>query len=690
MYVINFIILCYIIIVNENLKLLMQDNKKFKLVSVLLSGPFDKAFSYKINIFSYEVGKIIIAPFRNQKLLGIILDEDPDLIDDEKVKEVDCSIKLPPLSKIYIEFINFFGKWNCIKRGLVLKQIFNPHDKNSIKKVDDLKIFEFYKMPEIKTSSQINLNDNQKTVSKKIIKNFTQKTSRTFLLHGIAGSGKTETYFEAINHCIKNKKQVLILLPEIGLTSEWENRFEKRFGIVPDKWHSGIKKSVKKRIWARTILKKDLIIVGARSALFLPLSNLGLIIIDEEHDSSFKQEEGQRYHARDMSIYLSSKAGVPAILASATPSIESLHNVFNKKYVLLSLPSRATGAQMPDVQIIDMKDNQPLSGNWISEPMVNELKRRYENKEQAMIFLNRRGYSNLTICRTCGHRMSCKNCNSWLIEHRKTNKYLCHHCGYKKPLSDKCENCSSHDLVSCGPGIEKISDEIKNIFPNSIIENLSSDMFSNLENFNSIIKNIVDGKVNFIIGTQILAKGYDFPKLNYVGIIDGDVGVYGGDLRASEKCFQLLKQVSGRAGRHLKNKKGLVQIQTYNPQNPILKTIRDMDENKFYLEEISYRKDAAMPPFSRLISIIISSKSENLLHDVCYNLLEKFPRYKDIKILGPAPAPLSFLRGRYRNRFLIKSPKNTFSQDIVKNWIENTKIPKQIRISIDVDPYTFS
>ena len=668
----------------------MQDNKKFKLVSVLLSGPFDKVFSYKINISSYEVGKIIIAPFRNQKLLGIILDEDPELIDDEKVKEVDCSIKLPSLSKINIEFINFFGKWNCIKRGLVLKQIFNPHDKNSIKKVEDLKIYDFYKMPEIKTCTQINLNDNQKSVSKKIIKNFTQKKSRTFLLHGIAGSGKTETYFEAINFCIKNKKQVLILLPEIGLTSEWENRFEKRFGILPDKWHSGIKKSVKKRIWARTILKKDLIIVGARSALFLPLSNLGLIIIDEEHDSSFKQEEGQRYHARDMSIYLSSKAGVPAILASATPSIESLHNVFNKKYVHLSLPSRATGAQLPDVQIIDMKDNRPLSGNWISEPMVNELKRRYENKEQAMIFLNRRGYSNLTICRTCGHRMSCKNCNSWLIEHRKTNKYLCHHCGYKKPLSDKCENCSSHDLVSCGPGIEKISDEIKNIFPNSIIENLSSDTFSNLENFNSIIKNIVDGKVNFIIGTQILAKGYDFPKLNYVGIIDGDIGVYGGDLRASEKCFQLLKQVSGRAGRHLKNRRGLVQIQTYNPQNPILKTIKDMDENKFYLEEISYRKDAAMPPFSRLISIIISSKSENLLYDVCYNLLEKFPRYNDVKILGPAPAPLSFLRGRYRNRFLIKSPKNTFSQDIVKNWIENTQIPKQIRISIDVDPYTFS
>ncbi len=668
----------------------MQDHKKFKLVSVLLSGPFDKVFSYKINISSYEVGKIIIAPFRNQKLLGIILDEDPDIIEDEKVKEVDCSIKLPPLSKIYIEFINFFGKWNCTKRGLVLKQIFNPHDKNSIKKVEDLKIYDFYKLPEIKTCSQINLNDNQKTVSKKIIKNFTQKKSRTFLLHGIAGSGKTETYFEVINFCIKNKKQVLILLPEIGLTSEWENRFEKRFGIVPDKWHSSIKKSVKKRIWARTILKKDLIIVGARSALFLPLSNLGLIIIDEEHDSSFKQEEGQRYHARDMSIYLSSKAGIPTILASATPSIESLHNVFNKKYVHLNLPSRATGAQMPDVQIIDMKDNPPLSGNWISEPMVNELKRRYENLEQSMIFLNRRGYSNLTICRSCGHRMSCKNCNSWLIEHRKINKYLCHHCGYKKPLLDKCENCSSYDLVSCGPGIEKISEEIKNIFPNSIIENLSSDSFSNLENFNSIIKNIVDGKVNFIIGTQILAKGYDFPKLNYVGIIDGDIGVYGGDLRASEKCFQLLKQVSGRAGRHLKNRRGLVQIQTYNPQNPILQTIKDMDENKFYLEEISYRKDATMPPFCRLISIIISSKSENLLYDVCYNLLEKFPRYNNIKILGPAPAPLSFLRGRYRNRFLIKSPKDTFSQDIVKNWIENTKIPKQIRISIDVDPYTFS
>ena len=667
----------------------MRDNIKFKIVSILLSGPFDRVFSYKIKNSSYQVGKIIIAPFRHQKLLGIILDEDPELIDDEKIKEVDCSIKVPHLSKIYIDFINFFGKWNCIKRGLVLKQILSPHDKNSIKKIEDLNISDLYKIPRIKNHLKINLNDNQKTASKKIINNFSQKKTSTFLLHGIPGSGKTETYFEAINFCIKNKKQVLILLPEIGLTSEWENRFKSRFGIVPDKWHSGIKKSVKKRIWARTILKKDLIIVGARSALFLPLSNLGLIIIDEEHDSSFKQEEGQRYHARDMSIYLASRARIPVVLASATPSIESLYNASNNKYILLNLPSRATGAQMPEVQIIDMKDNPPLSGNWISEPMVNELKRRFANKEQAMIFLNRRGYSNLTICRSCGHRMSCKNCNSWLIEHRKIKKYLCHHCGYKKPLSDKCEICSSYDLVSCGPGIEKISDEIKNLFPNSKIEDLSSDTFSNLESFNSIIKNIIDGKVNFIIGTQILAKGYDFPKLNYVGIIDGDIGVYGGDLRASEKCFQLLKQVSGRAGRHLKNDKGLVQIQTYNPQNPILKTIRDMDENKFYLEEISYRKEASMPPFSRLISIIISSKSENLLNEVCFNLLEKFPKYNEVKILGPAPAPLSFLRGRYRYRFLVKSLKNTFSQDIVKNWIQNTKIPNQVRINIDVDPYTF-
>ena len=668
----------------------MQDNKKFRIVSILLSGPFDRVFSYKIEMSSYKEGKIIIAPFRNQKLLGIILNEDPELIDNEKIKDVDCSINLPALSKIYIEFINFFGKWNCIKRGLVLRQILSPHDKNSIKKIADFNVNDFNKTNIIINHSKINLNNDQKFNSKKIIANFSQKKAKIFLLHGVAGSGKTETYFEAIDFCIKNKKQVLILLPEIGLTTEWENRFKNRFSIVPDKWHSGIKKSVKKRIWARTILKKDLIIVGARSALFLPLSNLGLIIVDEEHDSSFKQEEGQRYHARDMSIYLASKKNIPIILASATPSIESLYNASINKYVHLNLPSRATGSSMPEVNIIDMKDNPPLSRNWISEPMVNELKRRYENKEQVMIFLNRRGYSNLTICRSCGYRISCKNCHSWLVEHRKTNNYLCHHCGYKKPLSNKCENCSASNLVSCGPGIEKIRDEIKNLFPSAYIEDLSSDRFSNFENFNSIIQNIINGKVDFIIGTQILAKGYDFPNLNYVGIIDGDIGTYGGDLRASEKCFQLLKQVSGRAGRHLKNRKGLVQIQTYNPQNPILKTLKEMDEENFYLEEISYRKEAFMPPFSRLISIIISSKSKNLLHDVSYKLLETFPKYNGIRILGPAPAPLSFLRGRYRNRFLIKSQKKAFVQDIVKSWIENTKIPKQVRISIDVDPYTFS
>ena len=668
----------------------MSDSKKFKLISVLLSGPFDRAFSYKIKISSYQVGKIIIAPFRSQKLLGIILAEEPEIIDDQKIKQVDCSIVLPPLTKTYLEFINFFSKWNCISKGLVLKNILGPHDKNSIKKVENLKTYDSNQMSKIKVISKILLNHDQRFASEKINKNFYQKKANIFLLHGVAGSGKTETYFESIDFCIKNKKQVLILLPEIGLTSEWESRFKDRFETSPDKWHSGINKSVKKSIWARSVFKKDLIVVGARSALFLPFSNLGLIVVDEEHDSSFKQEEGQRYHARDMSIYLGSKSNIPVILASATPSIESLYNSSNNKYIHLNLSSRATGAQMPEVQIIDMKDNPTLSGNWISEPMVNELKMRYKNKEQSMIFLNRRGYSNLTICRSCGHKMNCKNCNSWLVEHRSKKVYLCHHCGYKKPSFSKCQNCDSSNLVSCGPGIEKISDEIKKLFPNSHIENLSSDTFSNIDNFNLIVKNIIKGKVDFIIGTQILAKGYDFPKLNYVGIVDGDIGVYGGDLRASEKCFQLLKQVSGRAGRHLKDRKGLVQIQTYNPQNPILKTIRDKDENKFYQEEISYRKNALMPPFSRLISIIISSKSESLLHDVCYNLLENFPKYDEVKILGPAPAPLNFLRGRYRNRFLIKSQKNIFIQDIVKSWIQNSKVSKQVRVSIDVDPYTFS
>ena len=669
----------------------MKNLKKLQIVSVLLLGPYNKTFDYIADESKpTKVGQIVLVPFGKQELLGIIFEDSKENIQIDKLKKIKSFISLPLFSNYHIDFIKFFANWNCTYQGNVLKMIISPFEKSSIQNLNR-KNYKPIEEKKIKLDEKTNfkkLNFNQKNASKDILKSF-NANSKCFLLDGVAGSGKTETYFEGVNYCIKNNKQVLILLPEIGLTSDWKLRFEKTFGFKPLVWHSGITKSRKKKIWLSTLYNKKLVLVGARSALFLPFNNLGLIVVDEEHDLSFKQEEGIRYHARDMAIYLASKINIPIILSSATPSIETMFNAKTKKFSTLNLPARATGSALPEIQIIDLKKNPPLKGNWLSDIMLKELNRRFVNKEQSLIFLNRRGYSPLTLCKNCGHRVHCKNCNAWLVEHRKDNNYLCHHCGFKRKVSQNCENCNDGQMVSCGPGIEKISEEVKNNFPNSIIESFSSDTVNNINEFNESLKKIKDGKVDFIIGTQIIAKGYDLPNLNFVGIVDGDIGIYGGDLRSSEKCFQLLTQVSGRAGRHIKNKRGLVHLQTYNPENLVLNTIKEMDKEKFYEEELSYRKKASMPPFFRLISIIISSKYEKILNEFSLTFHEKAPNYEEVDILGPAPAPLHYIRGRYRNRFLIRSNKKIDLQNIVRNWVSRIQIPSSIRLSIDVDPYNF-
>ena len=670
----------------------MEKPYRNEIVSVLLSGPYNKTFDYIISEnTSLKIGQIVLVPFGRQESLGIIIGKEKDNLPENKLKKIKSIINLPIICNFYIDFINFFANWNCADKGSVLKMILSPFDKQSLKNIDrkNYKIIDEGLCNLKKENNIKQLNYNQKMAYKKVIQNLKKVVSKTFLLDGVAGSGKTETYFEAVKDCIKNNKQVLILLPEIGLTLDWELRFFDRFGFKPLVWHSGITKSKKKKIWLSALNKRKMVLVGARSALFVPMSNLGLIVIDEEHDISFKQEEGIRYHARDMAIYLASKCNASIILSSATPSIESLYNVKIKKYLSLALPKRATGSDLPEIRIINLKKDPPKKGNWLSEVMLKELTERYNNKEQSLLFLNRRGYSPLTLCKDCGFRIQCNNCNAWLVEHKKKEVYLCHHCGFRKKITHICEKCYSSDLVSCGPGIEKINEEIKKSFPNATIENISSDNINNLDHFKEVLKKIIEGKVQFIIGTQILSKGYDLPKLNFVGIVDADIGIYGGDLRSSEKCFQLLTQVSGRAGRHIKNKKGLVYLQTYNPDNSVINTIKDMDRKRFLEEELIFRKSASMPPFKRLISIIISSKSEKELNNFCFYMLGTWAKYKNVEILGPAPAPLNYIRGRFRNRFLIRSEKNVNIQNIVRKWIDLIKKPKSLRISVDVDPYNF-
>ncbi len=665
-----------------------------KIISVLPSGPFNKSFDYLVpNFVKIKIGQIVIIPFGTREILGIVIGFHGSELPITKLKKIDEILNFPLIPISYIKFMNFFSNWNYVDKGSIIKLFLSPFDKKSFRNLETKLAKKQKNCSDKKNKLNIirikKLNSFQAKSSQQIINSLKNQRPKCYLLEGVPGSGKTETYFEAVDYCLKNRKQVLILLPEIGLTSEWEMRFIERFGFKPSVWHSGIKKSEKKNIWLKAISKVELVLVGARSSLFIPFQNLGLIVVDEEHDNSFKQDSGIRYHARDMAIYLASKIKIPIVLSSATPSIESIFNSRKKKFKSLILPNRATGARLPEVKIIDMKENAPTRGNWLSECVINELKKRFENKQQSMLFLNRRGYSPLTLCKQCGYKVGCDNCDTWLVEHKKSNIFLCHHCGFKKKAFRYCENCNSNSLVSCAPGIEKINEEIKTLFPSAVIENFSSDTMKNLKDFNIILKKIVAGDVDFIIGTQLLAKGYNFPKLNFVGIVDGDLGLHGGDLRASEKCFQLLMQVSGRAGRHLKKERGLVYIQTYNPKNTVLKTIVKMNVSNFYDQELDYRESSNMPPFSRLVSIILSSKIEKKLDEFAFKLLKTVPNYKDVEILGPAPAPLSFLRGRYRRRFLIKSKKNIDLNNVIKNWLNICKTPKNIRLNVDVDPYNF-
>ena len=541
-------------------------------------------------------------------------------------------------------------------------------------------------------TNKIKLNDQQKFAIKRINKSIKNMQPDCFLLDGVPGSGKTDTYFETVQTCLDEGKQVLILLPEIALTPDWEKRFYERFSFNPLIWHSEITKKKKKEIWLYALNGTAKIIVGARSALMIPITNLGLVVVDEEHEPAFKQEENVRYNARDMAVYRAIKSSAPIVLASATPSLETFYNTKIGKYIHLTLPKRATGAEMPSIKLIDLKCDPPLKGNWISPVLINEIKSKLIKNEQSLLFLNRRGYAPLTICNSCGNKVKCINCETWLVEHRSDNLLICHHCGFKKKISNVCDVCNSKDTMkSCGPGVERIEEEINKLFPKAKLITISSDTLKNQNLLIDAIEKIKNGKVDIIIGTQMIAKGHDFPSLKLVGIVDSDVGLSGGDLRASERSFQLLQQVSGRSGRHSKdiNDKGTVFLQTYDIKNPIINAISQYNRDDFFEKELQYRKNANMPPFGRLAAIILSSRNESALNNFASELSRLAPLFENVTIFGPAPAPLYFLRGKYRSRFLIKSNKSVNLQQVLLNWTKKINKPSNIKLSIDIDPYSF-
>ncbi len=508
------------------------------------------------------------------------------------------------------------------------------------------------------------------------------------LLDGVTGSGKTEVYFEAIAQAVRAGKQALVLLPEIALTEPFLKRFEARFGCPPAVWHSDLRSSQRRRAWRGIASGEARVVVGARSALFLPYPNLGLIVVDEAHEPSFKQEEGVQYHARDTAVMRAKFEDIPVVLSSATPAIESKQMVELGRYRELVLASRFAGAQLPDIRLIDMTKDMPPRGRWLAPGLVAELETNLAAGEQSLLFLNRRGFAPLTLCRTCGHRFQCPNCTAWMVEHRLMHRLACHHCGHVMPPPKACPECGEEDsLVACGPGVERIADEVAALFPDARIAIVTSDTIWSPARAAEFVEQMESGAIDIVIGTQLVTKGYHFPNLTLVGVVDADLGLQGGDLRAAERSFQQISQVAGRAGRG--GKPGRVYVQTHEPEAPVIAALAAGDSAGFYAAETESRRQAAMPPFGRLAAIVVSAEDQVETNAVARRIGAAAPRIDGMAVFGPAPAPLAMLRGRHRQRLLVHAQRSLDVQDVIRDWLAGVEWGSKVRVSVDVDPYSF-
>jgi primosomal protein N' (replication factor Y) len=509
------------------------------------------------------------------------------------------------------------------------------------------------------------------------------------LIDGVTGSGKTEVYFEAIARALEKGRQALIMLPEIALTSQFLDRFKARFGCPPVEWHSALSAPERARAWRAAAGGQARVVVGARSALFLPFRELGLIVVDEEHDGSFKQEDRVHYQARDMAVVRARVGGFPIVLSSATPSIESHVNARTGRYRSVALPGRWAGAELPEVEAIDMRRTPPEPGRWLAPALVAAVEDTLASGQQALLFLNRRGYAPLTLCRACGHRFDCPQCTAWLVEHRYRGRLNCHHCGFSLPLPEKCPKCGEcHSLAACGPGIERIAEEVRLRFPKARLALLSSDLVPSLIEMREVIRTIEAGEADIVIGTQMVAKGHHFPQLATVGVVDGDLGLGSADPRAAERTFQLLHQVTGRAGRVLATGRGFVQ--TYMPEHPAMQAIVTGDRDMFLQNETRQRQAGLLPPYGRLAAIVVSARDKDLAQLYARDVARHAPPAQKIQVLGPAEAPIAVIRGRHRWRLLVKAPRDADVQAYLRAWLGSLpKPPSDLRLTVDIDPYNF-
>ena len=512
----------------------------------------------------------------------------------------------------------------------------------------------------------------------------------TTLLKGVTGSGKTEVYLEAVAECLRTGRQALVLLPEIALTAEFLTRVEARFGAKPAEWHSGVTMTERRRCWKMVGQGEAQLVVGARSALFLPFRDLGLIVVDEEHDPSYKQEDGVLYNARDMAVLRASLNAAQVVLSSATPSLETWSNAEAGKYARVDLPNRFGAAVLPRMEAIDMRSEDLPGSSWVSPTLQAAVGARLQAGEQSLLFLNRRGYAPVTLCRACGHQVECSDCDARMVEHRFQNRLICHQCGASRPVPEACPHCGVEGkMAAVGPGVERVAEEAARHFPDARIAVLSSDLFGSARALKAQIAEIANGDTDIVIGTQLVAKGHNFPRLTLVGVVDADLGLHGSDLRAAERTFQLIRQVAGRAGRV--EAQGTALIQTFQPDHPVIRAILSGDEEGFWRAEAGERQATAMPPYGRLAGIIIAAEEAAAAHELGARLARNDAPIRGIGgiVYGPAPAPIARVRGWHRVRLLVKTPKGAPIQQAIAQWTAGLKLPTKLRLSVDIDPQSF-
>ena len=534
------------------------------------------------------------------------------------------------------------------------------------------------------------LTEDQAAAASQLAEAVATESYGTTLLRGVTGSGKTEVYLEAVAAALRAGRQALVLLPEIALTAEFLTRVQERFGARPAEWHSGATMTERRRIWRMVGQGEAQLVIGARSALFLPFQNLGLIVVDEEHDTSYKQEEGVLYNARDMAVLRASICGAQVVLASATPSLESWVNAEAGKYRKLELTTRFGPAVMPQMAAIDMRSERLPADRWISTTLQKAVEARLEAGEQAMLFINRRGYAPITLCRACGHQIGCDHCDARMVEHRFLKRLVCHQCGETKPMPSVCPACEVEGrLAPVGPGVERLAEEAVALFPEARIAMLSSDMYGSARALKAEIEEIADGGADIIIGTQLVAKGHNFPNLTLVGVIDADLGLQGSDLRAAERTFQLMRQVAGRAGRA--EKAGTALLQTYQPEHPVIRATLAGDEQQFWAAEAREREAAGVPPYGRMAGIILSGTDVAQVFDAGNALARQDGALRAIgaQVFGPAPAPIARVRGRHRVRLLVKAEKSVALQPALARWVGQIRVKGDLRIAVDIDPQSF-